>query len=55
MSVADVFHWIGAIKPDWYTHPQDWIGVHKVVSFLHAGFSTFALCLFASFAVANDG
>ena len=55
LSVADVLHWIGAIKPDWYTHPQNWIGVHKVLSFLHAGFSTFVLCLFASFVVANDG
>jgi len=55
LSVADVLHWIGAIKQDWYAYPKDWIGVHKVLSFLNAGFSTFALCWVLGLGIANDG
>ena len=55
LSVVEALHWIGAIGDNWYENPQDWIGVHKVLSFLNAGFSTFALCWFAALVIANDG
>ena len=54
LSVIEALHWIGVIKDSWYTYPQDWIGVHKVLSFLNAGFSTLVLCWIVGIAVLSD-
>jgi hypothetical protein len=43
LSAADALHWVGFIRDSWYFNPQNWIGVHKILSSISAGAACFLL------------